>query len=33
MADSEYNTGNHKTLKISIEVVLQNAEMKRYVPD
>ena len=33
MVDSEYSTGNYKSLKISIGAIMKNPEMLRLVPD
>ena len=33
MVDSEYSTNNYKSIKISIETVMKNSEMLKFVPD
>ena len=32
MADSEYNPGNYKSLKINIGAIIKNLEILRFVP-
>ena len=33
MVDSEYSTGNYKSLKISIVSIIKNPETLKFVPD